>query len=264
MSRALSVCLASLAVACATSPLGRTQLVLVSQQEMDQMGVTAFAQYKEQLPQSTSTATSRYVVCVADDITSALEGDDARYEWEVVVFEDPTANAFALPGGKIGVHTGLLQVAENQDQLATVIGHEVAHVLAGHGAERVSAEIAKNAGLQAAAAVANPESTSHSLMLGALGLGVQGGVLAYSRTHESEADLYGLDLMANAGFDPRQSVDLWQNMAKASSGQRPPEFLSTHPSPETRIEDLSERVPEAMQRRERARAAGRKPSCAAR
>jgi predicted Zn-dependent protease len=261
MPRSLAACLAALALGCATSPLGRSQLMLVSAEEMDQMGVTAFAQYKEQLPQSRNEVTNRYVVCVANDITGALEGDDARYDWEVVVFEDPTANAFALPGGKIGVHTGLLEVAENQDQLATVIGHEVAHVLAGHGAERVSAEVAKNATLQAAQSVANPESSSHALMIGALGLGAQyGAILPYGRAHESEADLYGLDLMANAGFDPRQSVDLWKNMAKAG-GQGPPELMSTHTSPDTRIEDLSERIPEALERRERARAAGRKPDC---
>jgi predicted Zn-dependent protease len=265
MPRSLSLCLAvALALGCATSPLGRSQLMLVTQAEMDEMGATAFAQYKAKLPQSGDATTNRYVTCVADDVTGALEGDDARYDWEVVVFEDPTANAFALPGGKIGVHTGLLKVARNQDQLATVIGHEVAHVLAGHGAERVSAELAKNITLEAVQSVADPKSTSHALLIGALGLGAEyGAILPYSRAHESEADLYGLDLMANAGFDPRQSVELWKNMAKAS-GQGPPEFLSTHPSPETRIEDLSERIPEAQQLRERARAAGRKPACAPR
>ena len=199
--------------------------------------------------------------CVALAITGALSGEDARYAWEVRVFEEPSANAFALPGGRIGVHTGLLQVAQGQDQLATVLGHEVSHVLAGHANERVSTQQLTAVGLSLAQVAADPTNPLHGQLLGALGMGAQVGiVLPYSRIHESEADLHGLDLMAQAGFDPRESVPLWQNMG-AGGGERPPEFLSTHPSPDTRIDDLRERIPAAIAVRERARAAGRRPSC---
>lgn len=251
--------------ACATSPLGRSQLMLVSDARMAEMGVAAFDQLKSEQKVSTNARTNAYVRCVADAITSALpSGRDVPPSWEVVVFEDPTANAFALPGGKIGVNTGLLPVARNQDQLATVIGHEVAHVIARHGAERVSqsaaAQLAESG--VAAAGIVDPATTTGKLALGALGLGVQYGVLMpYSRTQESEADLLGLDYMARAGFDPRQSVELWKNMAQAGGGGQPPEFLSTHPSHETRIRDLEQRIPEAEKLEQQARAAGRRPSC---
>jgi predicted Zn-dependent protease len=177
------------------------------------------------------------------------------------VFEDDTANAFALPGGKIGVHTGLLEVAKTQDQLAAVLGHEVSHVLAGHSNERVSAEFAAQAGMAALQAVADASNPMHGRALALLGTGAQVGILLpYSRAHESEADLMGLDLMARAGFDPRQSIALWRNMASAGGGQ-PPEFLSTHPSHQTRIRDLEARIPQALPLQEQARARGRRPAC---
>jgi len=251
-------------VGCATSPLGRHQFMLVSDAEMDKMGVEAFDQIKTQQKVSSDSSKNAYVVCVANAITAALPPEQAG-NWEVRVFEDETANAFALPGRKIGVHTGLLGVAKNQDQLATVIGHEVGHVLARHSAERVSDSLAiqgvEVAGGALIGAVGNPSSPLHGLALGALGLGAQGVVLKFSRTHESEADLLGLDLMARAGFDPRQSVPLWQNMDAAAKGQRPPEFLSTHPSPDTRIKDLQKRIPQTLPAAEQARAGGRNPRC---
>jgi predicted Zn-dependent protease len=249
-------------LACTTSPLGRRQLKLFSPDEMDAMGIAAFDQLLTEQRLSTDERANRYVRCVALSITGALSGEDARYAWEVRVFEDPSANAFALPGGRIGVHTGLLQVAKNQDQLATVLGHEVSHVLAGHANERVSTQQLTAVGLSLAQVAADPTNPLHGQLLGALGVGAQVGILLpYSRTHEREADLHGLDLMARAGFDPRESVALWKNMAAAAAGERPPEFLSTHPSPETRIDELQERIPAALVLRERARAAGRRPSC---
>jgi predicted Zn-dependent protease len=256
-----------LVAACATSPLGRSQLMLVSDAEMDKMGVEAFEQLKSQGKVSGEPQSNAYVTCVANAITAALDPKDVPGSgpWEVRVFQDDTANAFALPGRKIGVHTGLLRVAKNQDQLATVLGHEVGHVLARHGAERVSDQIAVQGGAQVAGALlgaaGNPSSPLNALALGALGLGAQGVVLKFSRTHESEADLLGLDVMAKAGFDPRESVALWQNMEAASKGDRPPEFLSTHPSPETRIKDLQERIPQTLKLAEQAHAQGRHPHC---
>lgn len=260
MRRLLVVTLtATVVVACATSPTGRRQLQLFPEGQMAEMGVAAFQQMQQKTPVEESPAVNSYVKCVADAVTSQLEGDRS---WEVRVFEDESANAFALPGGKIGVHVGLLNVAENQDQLATVIGHEIAHVIAEHSNERVSTAFATNAGLQVASALAGGgDSKQGQLVMAALGLGAQFGVLLpFSRTQESEADTIGLDLMAKAGFDPRASVALWENMAKAANGQ-PPEFLSTHPSHSTRIKDLRSGINRAMKYYEQARAAGRTPDC---
>jgi predicted Zn-dependent protease len=260
MVASFAVCLAA---GCAISPLGRHQLVLLPESEMASLGVAAYDKVKSEQKISTDAAANTYVHCVADAVTRALP-PSARQSWEVNVFEDDTANAFALPGGKIGVNTGLLRVAKNQDQLAAVLGHEVAHVLARHSNERVSAAYATETSLQLAQAVAGASSPTSRQIFGLLGVGAQVGVLLpFSRTQESEADLVGLDLMAKAGFDPRQSIELWKNMEAASGGQAPPEFLSTHPSPSTRIADLRDRLPSAIQLEEAARAAGNRPSCAA-
>lgn len=232
--------------ACATSPLGRSQLTLVNDDELSKMGVQAFQQIEQETPKSNDARTNAYVRCVAQAVASKAKGPHVPSSWDVAVFESDQVNAFALPGGKIGVYTGLLKVAENQDQLATVIGHEVGHVIARHGNERVSQAMVAETGMQLAGALAGTGGLSKTAM-GALGLGVQYGVLLpYGRTQETEADKIGLDLMAEAGFDPRESVKLWENMARASGGQSPPELLSTHPAEATRINNLKARLPSAM------------------
>jgi predicted Zn-dependent protease len=181
--------------------------------------------------------------------------------WEVVVFRDDAANAFALPGGKVGVYDGLLNVAKSQDQLATVIGHEIAHVLSRHGNERVSQEFALQQGLTLIQAIAQPKTQMGQTLMGLLGVGAQFGILLpYSRIQESEADALGLQLMSRAGFNPRESVALWQNMEKAGGGQ-PPEFLSTHPSHGRRIQDLNSRMAQALQLQQQAQGSGRTPHC---
>jgi predicted Zn-dependent protease len=207
---------------------------------MSQLGAQSFEQMKQQQKISQDAKTNAYVQCVTNSITQHIpkQGFD---EWEVVVFESDQVNAFALPGGKIGVYTGLLKVAVNQDQLATVIGHEIAHVIADHSNERLSQTQLANTGLSitSVALGASEYAQYQGMTMAALGLGVQYGViLPYGRTQESEADIVGLRYMADAGFDPNQSVNLWQNMAKASGGSQPPELLSTHPSHNTRIQDL--------------------------
>jgi predicted Zn-dependent protease len=155
----------------------------------------------------------------------------------------------------------LLKVAENQDQLAAVIGHEIGHVVAHHSNERVSTSSVAQLGLAAASEIAGGGAGSQELMA-LLGVGAQVGVLLpFSRTQETEADLIGLDLMADAGFDPRASVKLWQNMAAASKGAAPPEFMSTHPAHGTRITGLTKRLPSAVPIYERARSQGRRPQC---
>lgn len=256
---AIGLLTAAVLVACATSPTGRSQLIIIPDSEMNQMGTQAFQQIQKEQDVADNRRVQRYVECVAREITAELPGEWAKTEWEVVVFEDESANAFALPGGKIGVHTGLLDVARNQDQLATVVGHEIGHVISRHGAERVSQQFAAGTAMQLVSAyIGEDSSNSSKLALALLGLGTQVGVLLpYSRIQESEADVIGLDLMARAGFDPRQSVNLWQNMA-AEGGARPPEFLSTHPAPESRIQELRNKMPGAM---DVYRRTSNRPSC---
>lgn len=245
----------ALLAGCATSPTGRNQLLVFPADEMNAMGIQAFAEIRAKEPVDTDSATNDYVRCVATAITDQVP--DKKTKWEVVVFKNDTPNAFALPGGKMGVYTGMLKVAVNQNQLAAVLGHEVGHVLAQHGNERMSQEQLTNVALAAAAGSGYLDAAS----MQALGLGAQVGILLpYSRTHESEADLIGLDLMAEAGFDPRQSVQLWQNMQKEGGGA-PPEFLSTHPASSTRIDNLLSHMAEALTKYNAAQAKGLKPNC---
>ena len=244
--------------ACATSPTGRKQLLLMPDDQLDQMGVAAYAQMKQKQPVVQDSPASRYVQCVTSAVLRTIPDGQG---WEVNVFKDDSANAFALPGKKIGVNTGLLDIAENQDQLATVIGHEIAHVLAKHGNERMSIQFATQTGLQVLQQLSGDDPQKKALVMAALGMGAQFGVvLPFSREHESESDVIGLRLMAQAGFDPRASVKLWQNMARASGGS-PPQFLSTHPSHNTRIEELKENMDEALALYQAARQRGIKPAC---
>jgi len=244
-----------LLAACVTSPTGRSQFIAMPEAQIDQMGLQTFSALKNEKPISRNKQFNRLTHCIANAITQQTGG-----KWEVVVFQDTSFNAFALPGNKIGVYTGLIQlVGGNQDQLAAVIGHEVGHVLAKHSNERASQQMVVQQGMgiiQQTALGQNPAT------LGLLGLGAQYGVLMpFSRTQESEADRIGQDLMSKAGFDPRQSIALWQKMEQASRGQQPVEFMSTHPSHATRIQELEQRMPQAMALFQQAQAAGRQPRC---
>jgi predicted Zn-dependent protease len=246
-----------LLTACATSPTGRSQFIYMPDTQLNQMGLQAFDNLKSEKPQSKNNQYNQFVHCIAQAITHETGGD-----WEVVVFDDDSLNAFALPGNKIGVHTGLVKLVDNQDQLAAVIGHEVGHVLARHSNERMSQKTAVSQGMVLVSAVSNPTSTLGKLAVSALGIGAEYGViLPFSRTHESEADIMGLNFMAKAGFDPRQSVNLWQKMAHANKGQLPAEFMSTHPSHSTRINELSAHMPSAMKFYKQARSINKRPRC---
>ncbi len=259
----LSGCIALVLCSCATSPEGRSQLKLLPDEQINSMGVQSFEQIKQDTPETKNENMRAYVQCIADAIIPQLDENNDPALWEVRVFADEQANAFALPGNKIGVYEGLFKYAVNQHQVATVMGHELAHVIAQHGNERVSDQLAAQAGLAIAAIALGTSDSSDdnkALILAGLGLGVQYGViLPFSRTHESEADLIGLELMASSGFNPRESVKLWENMAKA--GGQPPEFLSTHPSSSTRIKDLNARMPRALDAYNKAQAKNRKPNC---
>lgn len=252
----LTVC-AALLSACTTSPTGRSQFIMLPDTQIDQMGLQAFDTLKSDKKVSYNTQYNQATVCIANALTQVVGG-----AWEVVVFEDKSPNAFALPGNKIGVHTGMLQLVDNQEQLAAVIGHEVGHVLAKHSNERASQELAVSQGLNVLQAMTMPTSALGQLGFGLLGVGAEYGVLKpYGRTQESEADIIGVDLMAKAGFDPRHSIGLWQKMDQATQGQQPAEFMSTHPSHATRIQDLEKHMPQAMSLFQQAQASGRQPRC---
>lgn len=244
MKRLISVCFILLTVsACSTSSTGRNQISLYSNAELNQMGVTSFDQMKKEIPISKDKATNDFVLCVANAITINVPQSAHQGEWEVVVFDSAQVNAFALPGGKIGVYTGILNVTENQDQLAAIIGHEVGHVIEHHSNERLSANKVSNMGMAvAAAALGASDIDNKELWVAGLGIGIQYGVIMpYSRSHESEADIIGQDLMARSGFAPQASVQLWKNMSKLNK-DAPPEFMSTHPSNQTRIKQLNKHL----------------------
>lgn len=250
---------------CSVSPTGERTLLLNSPQQMNAMGSQSFEQMKQKLDIETDARTNRYVQCVADAILMQVprEYGYAPQDWELVVFKDEAVNAFALPGGKMGVYTGMLKLTENQHQLASVIGHEVSHVLAQHGNARMSQQMLTQLGMAAAtiALADRVDTKTQQAAILAMGLGVQYGVLLpYSRQHESEADKLGQSLMAQAGFDPREAVTLWQKMAQKGNAQ-PPELLSTHPAPGTRIRQLDAQVQAYMPLYQQALAQGRRPKC---
>jgi predicted Zn-dependent protease len=227
---------------------------------MERLGVQTFANLKHAQPIETSPQINTLVRCVAKAIIDVLPNQ--QQSWEVVVFRDPQPNAFALPGGKIGFNTGILRVAETQAQLATIIGHELAHVLADHANERMTQELGVKAVLLLVGLFGGEAGDwEQELLQKGLGLGARYGVLLpYSRAHEREADVLGLQLMVQAGFDPRESLDFWQNMAQAS-GNQPPELLSTHPSHGSRFETLQAEMEQAVDLQQAARNQGRRPDC---
>ncbi|EOQ95394.1 peptidase, M48 family [Leptospira wolbachii serovar Codice str. CDC] len=240
---------------CSTSPTGRKQIILVKDAEMNEMGTSAFAEMKTKTPVDTNVVANTYVNCIVSAELAVTSDTTGVNSWEVVVFRDNNPNAFALPGGKIGVYTGMFSIAKNKDQLAAVIGHEIGHVIARHGNERISQN------QLAGGSVKILESLGKPTVAGALGMGAKFGILLpFSREHESEADLIGLELMAKSGFDPRQSVELWKNMS-ALGGNKPNELLSTHPSDATRMKNLNAAMPNALVLWERAKAEGKHPNC---
>lgn len=226
--------------ACATTPTGRKQLLLLNNSQVSQMGAQSFAKLKQEKPMSRDPFQNRVVGCITQRLLIAM-GENPR-AWEIGVFQDNSPNAFALPGNKMGIHTGMIRLVKNQDQLAAVIGHEIGHVLARHGNERMSQATLTQVGLSAAQVALGQNRRQDQMILAALGIGAQVGVLLpFGRKQETEADRLGLKYMAEAGFDPRQAAELWKLMAR-SGGGGPPEFLSTHPSPRSRINDLSARA----------------------
>lgn len=252
------------ACATTTSPTGRTQMVGgVSQAQLDQLGAQAFAETKAKETLNRDAKQNAYVTCVVNALVRQLPPEQRSVAWETAVFTDKEPNAFALPGGKVGVNTGIFTVAKNQDQLAAVLGHEIGHVIARHHEERITRQMGAQAGLGILGALAGArygEGAANTVnQLG--GMTAQAAfLLPGSRTQESEADVVGQRLMARAGFDPRQAVGLWQNMMAASGG-RSPQWLSTHPDPANRIHELERDAPSLLPTYEAARKAGNAPKC---
>ena len=263
---ALAAAIAAGVAACATttSPTGRTQYVgAVSQDQLNQLGAQAFAQLKQQKQQTGNAGQRNYVACVTRAIVAQLPAQWRGTGWETAVFVDKEPNAFALPGGKVGVYTGIFGVAKNQDQLAGVIAHEIGHVVSRHHDERITRQAGAQGALQIVGALLGSrygEGAANAAVQGGGILAQTGFLLPGSRAQESEADVVGQQLMAKAGFDPRGAVSLWQNMI-AAGGSRPPQWLSTHPDPQARIGELQSRAASLVPTYEQARAAGRRPKC---
>lgn len=240
--------LAAGAAGCQTVPLtGRRQIMLLPEGVELSMGLTADQQVLSRSRVSSDPALNEQVTRVGRRIAEATGRTD--YRWEFKVLEDRQANAFALPGGKVAVYTGLLPLTRDDPGLATVLGHEVAHAVARHGGERVSQTLLVEMGLAATqAALARNDPRTVQAVTALLGAGAAVGVLLpWSRAQESEADHLGLIYMAKAGYHPAAALEVWQRMAAAGREQaRPPEFLSTHPAPETRLRQIQAWIPEAL------------------
>jgi predicted Zn-dependent protease len=230
--------------ACQTAPItGRQQLILLSEAEENQIGLAAYQQVLKEERVSGDPRYNDLVARVGQRIAAVANRPD--YAWEFRVIDKNVANAFALPGGKVAVYTGLFPYTQTEAGLATVIGHEIAHALARHGAERMSQSLLAQVGLSALQIGLG--SGDPGIVQGvALAYGVL-GELPFDRRQESEADHIGLILMAKAGYDPREAIGFWERMEAGQRGARPPEFLSTHPSGATRIKQIQQWLPEALQ-----------------
>lgn len=253
---ALACCL-SVAAACSTVPItGRRQLNLVSDSEMISLGQQ---QYQETLSKSRLSSNSQETAMVrrvGQRIQQAVEtyfrqqnamDQLAGYQWEFNLIEDKQENAWCMPGGKVAVYTGILPITQDENGLAVVMGHEIAHAVAKHGNERMSQGLVQQLGGQAlSVALANNSQATQQLALQAFGVGTGVTLLKYGRNQESEADHLGLIFMAIAGYDPRGAITFWQRMDARENQASPPEFLSTHPSNGTRVADIQRELPEAL------------------
>ena len=250
------------ALACTSSPTGRSQMILKSDEDLAAESARQFAEMRASMPLLTDQQTIDYIACVANAIVAVLPDEYRNLPWEMAIFDSDAVNAFAMPGGKIGVMQGILKAAQNQDQLAAVIGHEIAHVTSRHANERASRGGMSSVGVQVVAVLlgggnSGATYTAYEALNAGASLGI---MLPFSRGQESEADLVGLDYMAQAGFDPRESAPLWVNMGNESEAA-PAEFLSTHPSSTTRIDALVSRFGETLAMYNVAQESGHNPNC---
>jgi len=260
MKRFLPISLISLILFAFCQPVpitGRKQLQLIPQEQLLGLSTESYRQIRDSLPVVTGTPEAEMVERVGNKIQAAIiryfadknESDRLNgYQWKYTLFEDSAVNAWAMPGGKVGVYTGILPVTKDETGLAVVMGHEMAHVVAGHGNERMSQILlVQLGGVALQEALSQNPALTQQLALAAFGAGTQIGILLpYSRTHESEADRLGLIFMAMAGYDPRAATPFWQRMAEQEKGILPPQFLSTHPDPSNRMREIKKWTPEAL------------------
>jgi predicted Zn-dependent protease len=236
---------------------GRKQLIIVPPSTMNSMSFQSYREFLSKHKLSTNTEQTQMVkriggriqnaveqYCEKNGILEQLEG----YKWEFNLVEDPNVNAWCMPGGKVVVYTGILPIAQGETGLAVVMGHEIAHAFAKHGAERMSQRLlVEMGGMALSTALKDRPEQTKNLFMQSYGIGTQVGVLLpYSRTHEKEADHLGLVFMAMAGYNPTEAIAFWQRMAAQKKGARPPEFLSTHPADQTRIQKLKDLLPDAL------------------
>jgi predicted Zn-dependent protease len=259
--RLLSVfTVAAFVIACSKNPLtGKSQLTLVPESEIQAMATQEYQQFlsTNKVVSASNNRDAEMVKRVGQRITAAVERYYAEkgiseklagYKWEYNLVDDKAVNAWCMPGGKIVVYTGLLPITQNEAALAAVMGHEVCHALLQHGNQRMSQGLLQQlGGVALSVAVANKPAETQNLFMSAYGVGSQVGVmLPFSRSNEYEADRYGLIFAARAGYNPEEAINLWKRMEAASNGQKPPEFLSTHPSEGNRIAQLQKLMPEAL------------------
>lgn len=243
---------------CSTVPItGRRQLDLIPDNQMLSMSFQQYDQFLKDNKESTNQQQINLIKKVGGRIAAAVQRyfDQHNlsqqlngYNWEFHLIESKEANAWCMPGGKVVVYTGILPITKTEAGLAVVLGHEIAHAVAKHGNERMSQGLLTQlGGVALSEALKNKPALTQNIFLSAFGIGTQVGVLLpYSRLQESEADHLGLIFMAMAGYDPHEALNFWQRMTVAMSGQAPPEFLSDHPSDQTRIENIKNELPEAM------------------
>jgi predicted Zn-dependent protease len=247
-------------IACAKNPItGRRQAKYIPESELQSMAATQYQQFlsTNKVVSTASNKDAEMVTRVGQRITKAVQeffAENGRsrdlegYKWEYNLVDSKEVNAWCMPGGKIVVYTGLLPISQNEAALAAVMGHEVSHAVFSHGNERMTQQLGTQVvGLGLQVALASKPAETQNAYLAAFGIGSQVGfLLPFSRKHELEADHYGLIFAAKAGYNPEEAIHLWERMEKASNGQKPPEFLSTHPSEGKRIDQLKKFMPEAL------------------
>jgi predicted Zn-dependent protease len=253
----LGICTSGLFFSCATNPFtGKQSLNFVSNSELFPSSFQQYGTFLNENKVVTGTVDAKRVENVGMKIKAAAErwlnangqtGYLKDYQWDYKLIDNKEVNAWCMPGGKIVVYTGILPVAKDDAGLATIMGHEVSHALANHGAQRMSAgQLQELGAVGVAVATGNKSTEKQQMWQQYYGIGSQVGVmLPFSRSHESEADLIGLKLMAIAGYNPEQAIVFWERMSASSTGTKPPEFLSTHPADATRIANLRRLIPEA-------------------
>ncbi len=247
---------ALLFVGCSTAPItGRKQVKLVSDTAMIAQSAASYREVIAEGPLSTNRQQTEQIRRVGRRISAAVERYFSEhnqayllkdFNWEFNLIDKDEPNAWCMPGGKVAFYTGILPYTRDDTGIAVVMGHEIAHAVAGHGAERISHQMIQQGGGYLLN-IFSRDSDYHGAIMAVYGIGSElGGILPYSRLHESEADRLGLIFMAMAGYDPNAAVGFWSRMAASGTG-KPPEFLSTHPSDERRIRDIQQHLPEAMQ-----------------